>query len=171
MKQQFYMFGLPAATVAGLGIAATPASAAGIDVTVTIPRMTVAEYHRPYVAIWIEQPGTANVRNLAIWYDHDNREGTTWLRDVRTWWRKTGRTLRMPAAGITGATRAPGAQRQSFNIAGLAPGRYELVIEAAREVGGREVVRLPFQWPPAGNATVRGAGRTELGAITAVIRR
>ncbi|HTU12789.1 MAG TPA: DUF2271 domain-containing protein [Allosphingosinicella sp.] len=164
------LFGLPAAGLAA-GWALPAAAAPGIDITVTIPRLSVAEYHRPYVAIWIEQAGNANVRNLAVWYDHDNREGTTWLRDMRTWWRKTGRTLRMPVAGITGATRAPGAQRQSFNINGLAPGRYELVVEAAREVGGREVVRLPFQWPATGAQTVRATGRTELGAISAVIRR
>lgn len=169
------------AVIAGLPVAAFPAAAGaapGIDVTVTIPRLTVAEYHRPYVAIWIEPQGGGAVRNLAIWYDHDMKanEGTKWLRDVRMWWRKTGRTLSFPADGITGATRAPGPQKISFPtgkapLGNLAPGTYDLIVEAAREVGGRELVRLPFQWPPRGNQTVRAAGTSELGAVTAVIKR
>lgn len=160
------------------GILASPAAAAGIDVTVTIPQLRVAEYHKPYVAMWIEQAGSPQVTNLAVWYDYDKREneGIKWLRDVRTWWRKAGRSLTLPADGITGATRAPGPQRVSFTagrgpLGNLAPGSYVLVVEAAREVGGREVVRLPFTWPPRGAPqTVRAAGTTELGAISAVIR-
>jgi hypothetical protein len=164
------IYGLSAATLAGIAV---PAQAQQIDVSVTIPRLQVAEYHRPYVAIWIEQPGGTTVRTLAVWYDHDMREneGNRWLRDLRTWWRKVGRTQTMPANGISGATRAPGPQRQTFTVSNLPAGNYELVVEAAREVGGREVVRLPFRWPASGNATVRGTGSTELGAVTATIRR
>ncbi|MBL8648188.1 MAG: DUF2271 domain-containing protein, partial [Sphingosinicella sp.] len=73
------------AAFAGL---ATPAAAQSIDLTVTIPRLSVAEYHRPYVAIWLEKAG-APAKTLAVWYDHDmkDNEGTKWLRDVRQWWR------------------------------------------------------------------------------------
>lgn len=153
-----------------------PAAAAGIDVTVTIPQLKVAEYHRPYVAMWIEQAGQP-ARTISIWYDHDMKdgEGTKWLRDVRTWWRKSGRSLKFPADGITGATRAPGPQKVSF-VAGkgampaLAPGDYTLVIEAAREVGGREMLSLPFAWPPKSPVTVKAAGTAELGAVTAIVK-
>lgn len=170
--------GLPIASLAGIAPLAPAAQAAGIDLTVTIPRMNVAEYHRPYVAIWIEPKGGQGVRNLAVWYDHDMKEneGTKWLRDMRMWWRKTGRTLKFPVDGITGATRAPGPQKISFQagrapLGNLAPGQYDLVVEAAREVGGREVVRLPFQWPPAGTQNLRASGKTELGAVSAVIKK
>ncbi len=157
------------------GLIAGPASAASIDLTVTIPQLKVAEYHRPYVAIWLEQPGQAAVRNLALWYDADNREdgGRKWLTELRQWWRKSGRTLKLPVDGITGATRAPGPQAISFpasKLAGLAPGNYELVVEAAREVGGKEVVRLPFSWPAKAPQTVKAAGKTELAAVTATIK-
>lgn len=162
----------------GAALAAAPAYAAGIDVTVTIPQLKVAEYHKPYVAIWIEPKAGGAARNLAVWYDHDMKanEGTKWLRDMRTWWRATGRTLKFPADGITGATRGPGAQKASFTagrgpLGNLAPGEYVLKVEAAREVGGREIVSLPFTWPAKGNQTVRAAGKTELGAVTAVIKR
>src|ERR1051325_5942565 len=70
--------------------AAAPAGASTVELTVKVPQLRVAEYHRPYVAIWLEQPGKPGIRTLAVWYDHDNREngGTKWLRDLRSWWRK-----------------------------------------------------------------------------------
>ncbi|MDO7836204.1 DUF2271 domain-containing protein [Sphingobium sp. HBC34] len=157
---------------AALGVAAAPASAQTLNLSVAIPRLSVAEYHRPYVAIWIEKEGAAP-RTLSVWYDVDKAkgEGTKWLRDVRQWWRASGRTMRFPADGVTGATRAPGDQKIAFTagrgpLGPLAPGNYTLLVEAAREVGGREVLRLPFSWPPRPGATVKAAGSSELGAIT-----
>lgn len=38
-------------------------------------------------------------------------------------------------------------------LEGLTPGKYQLVIEAAREVGGRELLKIPFEWPPKAPAT------------------
>jgi hypothetical protein len=162
----------------GLGLTtllAVPAGAASIDLTVNIPQLKVAEYHKPYVAIWLEQPGTTTAKTLAVWYQFDKpkNEGNKWLRDMRTWWRKTGRTLENPVSGITGATRAPGPQKVSFTpaqIGKLAPGNYELVIEAARESGGRELLRLPFALSAKSGATVSAEGKTELGAVTATIK-
>lgn len=155
----------------GTAMGSVPAAAQTLDLTITIPRMTVAEYHRPYVAIWLEKEGMAP-RTLSVWYDHDMKanEGTKWLRDVRQWWRASGRTITFPADGITGATRAPGAQKIAFPvgkgaIGKLTPGNYTLLVEASREVGGREVVRLPFSWPPKPGTVVRVGGTTELGAV------
>ena len=34
-----------------------------------------------------------------------------------------------------------------------------------REVGGRELLRIPFQWPPKAPATLDAKGDSELGAI------
>src|SRR3546814_12063350 len=72
-----------------------------MDVTVTIPRLKVAEYHKPYVAVWIEKEG-AKARMVAVWYDHDMKanEGNKWLRDVRQWWRAAGRRMTFPATGL-----------------------------------------------------------------------
>src|SRR5438445_807412 len=42
-------------SVALTGLAA-PALAADLNLKVEVPRLNVAEYHRPYVAIWIERP-------------------------------------------------------------------------------------------------------------------
>ena len=48
-------------------------------------------------------------------------------------------------------------------------GDYVLVVEAARELGGREAVRVPFRWGSAN--TARATGSTELGAVTVAVTR
>ena len=52
----------------GLGaVFAAPAFAADpgtMDVTINIPRLKVAEYHKPYVAIWVEKAG-ADAKTVA----------------------------------------------------------------------------------------------------------
>jgi len=159
-------------TGAGAGLAVSPVAAAEIKVKVEVPKLTVAEYHRPYVAIWIEKPDQSVAANLAVWYDvklKDN-EGTKWLKDMRQWWRRTGRTLDMPVDGLSSATRAPGEHSVSFPegasaLGKLAPGKYELVVEAAREVGGRELLRVPFEWPPKAAQNLKAQGEHELGAL------
>jgi hypothetical protein len=47
----------------------------------------------------------------------------------------------------------------------LAPGHYELVVEAAREVGGREAQRIAFDWPVKAAAHLSAKGTDELGQI------
>lgn len=161
-----------ATLAATLALPALTASAADVTLNVEIPKLNVAEYHRPYVAIWVERPDQAFVANLAVWYDlklKDN-EGTKWLKDLRTWWRRSGRELAMPVDGLTGATRAPGDHAQAFSTASeplgsLPAGDYEMVVEAAREVGGREILRIPFQWPPKAPVTQAAQGSHELGAV------
>jgi len=160
------------AALGATGALAVPAQAETLNLTVNIPRLSVAEYHKPYVAVWLEKEG-ATPRTLSVWYDYDmkNGEGTKWLRDVRQWWRASGRTMQFPADGVTGATRAPGDQKITFTtgkgpLGQLGPGNYTLIVEAAREVGGREVVRLPFTWPAKPGAVVRAKGASELGAVS-----
>ena len=145
------------------GAIAVPATAGTI--TVTVPKLGVAEYHRPYVAGWIEPAGRGAARTLFVWYDIKKvgREpGTKWLGDLRSWWRKGGRSVAMPADGLSGATRAPGAYKSPLP-ADLKPGAYVLNVEAARETGGRELVSVPFGIP-AKDATA--AGKAELGTIS-----
>ena len=45
-----------------------PALAADLRVQVEIPQLDVAEYHRPYVALWIEQDNQHKA-DLNVWYD------------------------------------------------------------------------------------------------------
>lgn len=149
------------------GVVSAPVAAGTINVT--IPRLTVAEYHRPYVAVWVEPANGGPARTLAVWYDvkkKGNEPGTNWLADLRTWWRKGGRSLNLAADGVSGATRAPGAYRIPLP-ADLRPGSYVLNVEAARENGGRELVQVPL------NVPVRNAsatGKTEVGAVSVSVR-
>lgn len=148
-------------------------SAADLTVTVEIPRQDVTEYHKPYVAVWLEAGPSGARIPLTVWYDlaMADGEGRKWLKDLRQWWRHIGRQLDMPVDGISGATRPPGLHDLHFDdsagpLNGLPPGQYEIVVEAAREVGGREILRLPLAWPPAGPSGVsETAGSHELGAI------
>lgn len=150
-----------------------PAFAAGLGVGVEIPRLDVAEYHRPYVAMWVERADNTVASTLAVWYDVKlkNDEGTKWLKDLRQWWRRTGRDLAMPVDGVTSPTRPAGKHQLAFNegtkqLAALPAGSYKLVVEASREVGGRELVTIPFTWPAAKAQQLSAKGSSELGEVT-----
>lgn len=154
--------------------AGAPAFAADINVGVEIPRLDASEYHRPYVAVWVEKPDQSVAANLAVWYSQkDNQEGagSKWLADLRQWWRRSGRDQKMPIDGVSGATRPVGQHQLRFDGAKapwstLAPGKYGLVVEAAREVGGRELLRIAFDWPIVQSAHLQVKGEHELGLIT-----
>ena len=162
-----------ALSAAALATISAPAMAADLTVSVEIPRLSVAAYHRPYVAVWIERPDQTAVRTLAVWYEVSNTaEGKDWLKDMRTWWRRGGRAMTMPADGISSATKAPG--RHAVTVSGarlsnLPAGDYVMVVEAARELGGREAVRVPFRWGAAN--TGRASGSNELGAVSVTVTR
>lgn len=146
--------------------------ATGLNLTLELPRLGVAEYHRPYVAVWIADTDNRALRNLAVWYDTDlaDREGEKWLKDMRQWWRRSGRGLGTPPDAVSGATRPPGTHSLSLRtgeepLGSLAAGEYRLIVEAAREVGGREMLTLPFAWPPDGGTSAEARGERELGRV------
>jgi hypothetical protein len=149
------------------------ASGADIAVKFEIPQLNVAEYHRPYVAMWIEKSDQSMAAPLAVLYEVKKKDngGAKWVKDLRTFWRKGGRDLTLPADGISGATRNTGEQTLTFgpartDIATLPAGDYQLVIEAARESGGRELVKVPFSLPVKIKQQVAARGKEELGAVT-----
>lgn len=156
----------------GLPLLGSTAMATELAVKVQLPRLGVAEYHKPYVAFWIEKGDHSFSNNLGIWYDPP--KGNKWLKDVRQWWRQSGRDLTLPLDGLSSPTRGPGEYDLKFanaEIDKLPAGEYQLVVEAAREHGGREVVRVPFQLPAKVGQTYSGKGTEELGAISLQIKR
>ena len=165
-------------TIALGGLLALPAYAAEFDIDVEIPQLKVAEYHRPYVAIWVEGADNKAAANLAVWYQSkDTKEGhgTKWLPDLRQWWRRSGRTLALPVDGVSGPTRPAGKHALQFDdrnpqLARLAPGCYTLVVEAVREVGGRELLKIPFTWPATAVQAGKAQGASELGAVALSIK-
>jgi hypothetical protein len=157
-----------------LAWAAGPAAAASLTLQLTLPEVTAASYYRPYLAAWVEKAddSKAVLETLAVWYDtrlRDN-QGRGWLRNLRTWWRAGGEQLALPVDGVSGATRPVGTHALHFAggkgpLTQLPAGRYQLAVEVAREQGGRELVRVPFEWGGPANAA-HAAGEKELGEVT-----
>lgn len=138
---------------------------------VTLPEHDVAEYHKPYLAVWIED-SKRKATQVAVWYDVEMREdkGKEWLKDLRQWWRRGGRSLDLPYDGLTSATKGPGDytldSQLNSALAELPEGKYTLRVEAAREVGGREVVSLPFSLPLSANVLpIEMTGKSEIGRV------
>jgi hypothetical protein len=162
MRLLFAVVGLSCASLAGAG---------ELSLAVEVPKLDSAEYHRPYVAVWVERENQSVAANLSVWYETGGRkEGTKYLAELRQWWRRSGRDQKFPIDGVTGPTKPAGIQQLKFNssqapLATLAPGKYQLVVEAAREAGGREVVRIPFQWPAKGAQSLQAKGERELGTV------
>lgn len=142
-----------------------------LQLEVNIPRLQVAEYHKPYVAIWLENK-QRKVTQIEVWYDveMENKKGEEWLADLRQWWRRGGRKLTLPVDGMTGATKGPGSHLVTVDLskilAAQKPGQYKLRVEAAREVGGRELIELPIELPLKPNSLpISAEGSRELGKI------
>ncbi len=152
---------------------AAPALAAEVNLKLALPQLAVAEYHRPYVAVWLEKAADQSFAgNLALWYEVKKRDngGAKYLKDLRTWWRKSGHDMQTPIDGVSGATHTAGEYTLSLGnakvFAALPAGDYEVVVESARENGGREVLRVPLQWPPKAAQNTRAQGDHELGAVS-----
>lgn len=166
---------LPFAITTLLG---SSAMAAELVVKVEIPKLDVAEYHKPYVALWIERPDQTMAANLQVWYDvkKSNNQGAKWLKDLRQWWRRTGRELTLPIDGVSAATRIVGEHTVSFSgnsgaLEKLPAGDYNLIVEAAREGGGREVLKVPFQWGGKDSPAVTAQGSNELGKVSVQVKK
>lgn len=109
-----------------------------VDIELTLPK---GNQHRPYVAVWVENAGQEPVKTLAVW-----QKEADWLKDMRRWWRKTGRYDQGELDAVTGATRKPGSYQLSWDGTDsqgqpVAAGEYLINIEAAREHGGRSLVQ------------------------------
>lgn len=96
--------------------------------------------------------------------------GARWLNEVREWWADSGNRLQFPVDGLTSASRAAGTYELTFaaddpKLAKLAPGNYKLIVEAAREHGGKESLSIPFTWPGSVAQTATASGKSELGPV------
>ena len=148
--------------------------AADLNIQIEVPTLDVAEYHNPYVAVWLQTPDK-KMKNLSVWYQLESRgekseKGEEWLKDMRQWWRAIGRSSDMPIDGISGATKKPGLHQLQFTegkapLEKLAKGYYVLMVEAAREVGGRELIKIPFSWPVKEKTEFVQKGKSELGEV------
>jgi hypothetical protein len=157
-----------ALSLIGLGVSAH-AWGADAQLEINLP----SKDKRPYVAVWLEKAGSHEFAgNIAVWYDMrkpNNIGATKWLPDMREWWRVSGSSASFPIDGVSGATRPAG--ESVINLAAteavkkLAAGNYEVVVEVAREKGGRDLLRLPLQWPPRSSSTAEATGTQEVGLV------
>ncbi|CAN7179393.1 DUF2271 domain-containing protein [Pseudoduganella sp. LjRoot289] len=162
---------------AAIPLLSAQAMAAELALKLDIPQLNVAEYHRPYIAAWLENADQKVVANLAVLYDTKKKDnaGTKWLKDMRQWWRKSGRDVAMPLDGVSGATKSPGEHTLSFPLAKdgldkLPAGQYQLLVEVAREAGGREVVKVPLTWPLKPAQVASAKGKEEVGAVAVQLK-
>lgn len=147
--------------LSGLVLSAT---ASELEIALQLPKISEGQYHRPYVAVWVEDSSEKSVRLIEIW-----REKPDWIKDLRRFWRKTGRADQPLVDARTGATKGPGQYRLRWDgkdDQGVAVpnGEYQLVIEAAREHGGRQLVKQKFNWDGTAVAVSVAAGN-EIGQV------
>jgi hypothetical protein len=141
-----------------------PATASDLEIALQLPKISEGQYHRPYVAVWVEDSSEKSVRLIEIW-----REKPDWIKDLRRFWRKTGRADQPLVDARTGATKGPGQYRLRWDGkndqgATVPNGEYQLVIEAAREHGGRQLVKQKFNWDGTAVALSVAAGN-EIGQV------
>ncbi len=122
------------------------AADAGNELTVTLDVAQTGGFaKRPYVAVWIEDKDKLPVRTLALWYKKDR-----WLPELRNWYRDD--RMRSKADGnentasVASATRPPGKYTLHWDGkdrsgSPVKPGKYTVLIEAAREHGSYQIMR------------------------------
>ena len=143
----------------------------GVDLEINAPDGG-RRYHRPYVAVWIEDANGKPVRTLGLWVQ-TTRRGPQWIPDLRQWYRDE--QARKQSSGgdliatVSEPTRSPGKYSLSWdgkNDAGkvVPQGNYTVAIEAAREHGTYQIMRSdvtlgsrPFAKNLDGNIEIKGA--------------
>jgi FAD:protein FMN transferase len=159
----------------------SPAQAAGsawngyeLAITLELARSEDFRYHRPYVAVWIEDENHQPVRTLSLWYAKDR-----WLPELRAWYHDD--QIRSRAQGLTmltniaSATRPPGKYTLKWDGKDdqgkpVKPGKFIVCIEAAREHGDYQLIRQEIDFA-AGPRQINVAPGAELGAITLDYRK
>lgn len=120
-----------------------------LEVQLEIAQPEGGRYHRPYVAVWIEDKDDIPVKTLCLWVQNSGR-GPRWIPDLRRWFR--GERVRQLADGgnlvdtFSSPTRMPGKYKLAWNGTDdqgkkVRQGKYVLCVEAAREHGTYQLMR------------------------------
>ena len=106
-------------------------------------------YHRPYVAVWVEDSAGNPVRTLSVWVN-TNGKGPRYIRELRRWIsaERSQESAGGPdlSATISSATRLPGRYEVTWDGRddrgnAVAQGNYRVLIEAAREHGSYQLMQ------------------------------
>lgn len=143
---------------------AGPVQAQTVDISLQLPVIKSSQYKRPYVAVWVERKGERRaLTTLAVWHEDEK-----WLKDIRRWWRKAGR-YSADVDGVTGATRAPGTYKLSWNGKNsngeALSGEFLICLEAVREHGNRTLIKQIVRLGDGAQTYTIAAG-DELGPVT-----
>jgi hypothetical protein len=117
-----------------------------LEIQIELPKIETGTYHRPYVAVWIENEQQQPVRLIEAWLEKPD-----WIKDLRRFWRKLGRSEPELVDAKTGATKGPGSYKVRWDGKdeqgkAVAAGTYVVFVEAAREQGGRNLAKQAFTW-------------------------
>ena len=165
-----FMRHLSALAISGaLGVSSS-AYADHIEIRFEQPHLAVDPYHRPFVAIWLEDDNKQGLQTQALWYNDSE-----WLKDLRQWWRKLGRQGAANFDAVTSATKRPGSYTLSYSTAdgtlpNTAAGVYHLCIEAAREAGGRNFWRQRIELGAENTQSYHWTGEGELANVSITIQ-
>ena len=143
-----------------------------LAVDLEIAEQEGGRYHRPYVAVWIEDSTGKEVRTLSAWVNTSGR-GPRYIRELRRWSRAGSDQQQAGGpdlvATVSSATRLPGkytltwdGRDESHQL--VEQGTYRVLIEAAREHGSYGVMQQEMQFGAkplsaelAGNIEIKGA--------------
>ena len=106
-------------------------------------------YHRPYVAVWVEDSDGKPVRTISAWVNTTGR-GPRYIRELRRWF--SAARDQQDAGGpdlvatVSSATRNPGQYTVTWNGRdergnAVEQGSYRVVIEASREHGTYQLMQ------------------------------
>lgn len=128
-----------------------------LEVSYTIPKINESPYHRPYVAIWVEDTDGNQVATLQL--HKQLKKGDKWLKDLRQFWRRNNKRASIHVDGVTSATKRPGKYTVSWDGLdqtgkAVALGEYVIRLEASREDGGRNHVKRTITVGQEANITI-----------------
>lgn len=146
----------------------------GLFVKFTLGGTGGGRYHRPYVAVWLEDKDGFPVKTSVLWLQTTG-PGPRWHRDLTKWYsndqlRKLVDEKELIGT-ISGATRGAGEYETRFDGTDndgkpLKPGKYVLCLEAAREHGTHQFVREAIEWGDKPIAKKDLKGGTEFSAMS-----
>jgi hypothetical protein len=102
-------------------------------------------YHRPYVAVWVEDATGRPVRTLSLWVNTSGR-GPRYIRELRRWLTAERDQENALVSTVSSATRLPGQYSVTWNGRDdlgkvVDQGTYRVFIEAAREHGSYQLMQ------------------------------
>ena len=145
-----------------------------LAVNLELAQIDSPRYHRPYLAVWVEDENHVAVRTIAVWFNKMRYlpELKAWYRDDQT---RTGAGGADILGTVSSATRSPGKYTLKWDgkdNAGkvVKPGKYTICVESAREHGGSAFLHeeMEFGAKPLQHTFEAGS---ELGAVTLDYRK